>query len=307
MGLDADAVIARTAREQHGLATRRQLRAAGIPDWIIDHRLRRGLIEIVQPAVFRLRSSPITPQQETLAAVLAVDGLAAASHQTAVWLWGIWDRQPRPTHITVRRNRWRPKSFTVHRSTDLYDDYVSLVDGIPVTTMTRTVVDLGATSRGAGTVTRVFDAALRLGLTTVDDVLEAVSDLARPGRTGVRVARLLAEERKGWISTTESELEDAFVRVVRDAGLPIPSPQAQIRDRNGVVVARVDFYYPRRRVAVELDGYRFHIDPSQFNRDRRRQNLLMTEDIVVLRYTARDLRERPEGVIAELAGALASR
>jgi len=306
VALDLDRLIAEQARTRHGLVTRRLLRDQGVRDWAIDHRLERGLLIPIEPGVFRVAGVPATPLQETLGAVLGVGAPAAASHQTAVWLWGIWNRQPTPTHVTARAGDWRPKSYVVHRSSDFYDVHTSEVEGVPVTTMARTIVDLGATAR-LGTVAHVLDAALRARLVTLDGVREVIDDVARPGRSGVRAARLLVEERDRWVTASESELEDLFVRIVRNAALPLPSPQVEIRGRWNEFVARVDFFYPRSRVAVELDGFSFHTDPATFSQDRARQNRLVMEGIVLLRYTARDLRERPEGVAAELAQALRAR
>jgi len=260
----------------------------------------------VEPGVFRVSGAPTTPLQETLAAVLGVGAPAVASHQTAVWIWGVWEKQPRPTHVSTRARYWRPKRYTVHRSSDLHDDYVTEVDGVPVTTMVRTIVDLGATAR-LGTVAQVLDAALRARLVTLDGIRDVIDDVARPGRSGVRAARVLVEERDRWVRASESELEDLFVRIVRNAALPIPSPQVEIRGSGNEFIARVDFFYPGSRVAVELDGFSFHTDPATFSRDRARQNRLVMEGIVLLRYTARDLRGRPERVVAEISQALRRR
>jgi very-short-patch-repair endonuclease len=243
--------------------------------------------------------------QRTLAAVLGVGSRAAASHQTAVWLWGIWDKRPSPAHVTTRSAHWRSKAYVVHRSSDLYEEYLTEVAGIPVTTVERTVVDLGATA-SLGVVAHVLDTALRKDLVTLDGVASVVDDLARQGRSGIRAARLLVEERRRWLATTESELEELFVRVVRSGDLPEPKEQVEIHDGSGSFIARVDFFYPDQRVAIELDGFAYHSDPESFSSDRVRQNRLVMEGITLLRYTVRDLRERREGVLIELERALAT-
>lgn len=304
--VDADRLIAEHARAHHGLVTRRELRRAGLGDWVIDYRVAHGLLVPVEPGIFRVGGSPTTDMQETLAAVLGVGSRAAASHQTAVWLWGIWDKRPRPTHVTTKFSHWRSKSYVVHRSSDFYDEYTAEVSGIPVTTMERTIVDLGATAK-LGVVAQVLDSALRRKLVAIDGVSSVVEDLARQGRSGIRTARLLVEERRRWLATTESELEDLFARVVRSGGLPEPVEQVDIHDRFGSFIGRVDFFYPEQSVAIELDGFAFHSDPESFSGDRVRQNRLVMEGITLLRYTVRDLRERREGVLLELERTLAAR
>ncbi len=234
-----------------------------------------------------------------MVAVLAVGPEAVASHQAAAWLWELTDRFE--LHVATTRPRWRHRTYQVHRSTDLYGHHVARVRGVPVTTPARTIVDLGATAP-LTVVARAFDAALRAGITTVDDVAALVEEVARPGRRGVGAARKLIGERVDLTVATESVLEGEFARLLHENGLPTPTPQYELRDRQGREIARVDFAYPDHRVAIELDGYRFHSDPHTFATDRQRQNQISLEGFTVLRYTARDVRGDPGRILSEIRG-----
>jgi very-short-patch-repair endonuclease len=70
-------------------------------------------------------------------------------------------------------------------------------------------------------------------------------------------------------------------------------------------VATLDLAFPDVLLAIEIDGWAWHGDPERFQRDRRRQNVLVTAGWTVLRFTWADLIERPEHVLATIVHALA--
>jgi very-short-patch-repair endonuclease len=69
---------------------------------------------------------------------------------------------------------------------------------------------------------------------------------------------------------------------------------------------RVDLAFPERKVAVEVDGWAWHVDPERFRTDRRKQNALVGEGWNPLRFTWHDLVGQPARVVAEIAGTLAA-
>ena len=290
------------ASRQHGIVTRRQLLEVGYSASAVDRRVRMGALVRLHPGVFKIGGNPSTREQVLMASVLAVSPEAVVSHSSAAGLWGLlsW---PRTVHVMTTRSRWRPKQFSVHRTADLDAGHVTRVDGIPVTTPARTVVDLGSVA-GRRTVGVALDGALRANLTSLLEVASVIDDVSRQGRTGVGIARDLLMERQEWTGSTESPLEDLFRQIIEDAALPQPTPQLVVRDRYGVFIGRVDFGYPNQRLAIELDGYQYHSDPGTFASDRVRQNALITAGYRLLRYTARDLRSTPSRVAAEVAGFL---
>lgn len=68
----------------------------------------------------------------------------------------------------------------------------------------------------------------------------------------------------------------------------------------GRLVARLDLAFPAARVAVEIDGLAYHSDAKRFQYDRTRQNLLVSLGWTVLRFTWRDLQDRPDYVVATI-------
>ena len=296
-----DRRVSSIASTQHGVFTMAQAAACGLSRTGADRRVDRGLLVRLYPSVYGFAGTPATWCREVIAAVLSMGGIAAASHQTAAELWGLTSRRGRSIEIVTRRwDRVRRPAFTVHESKDLLEADVAAIDGIPVTTATRTVVDLGA-SAPQWLVEACVDGGLRKGLFTIGDVDRFVARVARKGRRGVGVIRPILEERGRWDGVTESELEDLFRQVVTHAGLRLPVTQFELRDGGGDFVCRADFAYPDRRVLIELDSEAFHMDRRTFRADRKKQNRALALGWRTLRFTWHDLVEQPAAVIRVLA------
>jgi hypothetical protein len=105
------------------------------------------------------------------------------------------------------------------------------------------------------------------------------------------------------VGVTESPLETATLKLIRDAGLPIPMLQYAVRDGDRFV-ARLDFAYPKERVVIEADGFRYHDDRRGFDKERARGNDLEAMGWRVLRVTSQHLETEPASVAAWIRRAL---
>jgi len=90
-----------------------------------------------------------------------------------------------------------------------------------------------------------------------------------------------------------------FLQLVRDARLPAPEVNAAL------LGYEIDFLWRGRRIAVEVDGYRFHAGRRQFRRDRRRDSRLAAAGVQVIRLSWEQIVEEPLATAAEVAQALA--
>ena len=135
------------ARAQHGVVTRAQLLDAGLSRAAIEHRVQRGRLHCLYPAVFVVGRPELTQQGRWMAAVLACGASAALSHTSAGELWGVIEARGRPVHVSLPRpvDR-RPVGITTHRR-DRLADWVIEHDGIPVTSPSQTLIDLATSSR----------------------------------------------------------------------------------------------------------------------------------------------------------------
>jgi very-short-patch-repair endonuclease len=283
-----DVRIAATAAQQHGTISRRQLSAIGASRRQIDARVSSGLLVRRYPAVYRLPAVAPSPLGDHMAGVLATDGVV--SHRSAAWLLGLWDRTPRHVELTLERPvRWRA-DLVVHRLTDLHPDDITTVDGIPCTDAARLLVDIGAVCRPS-TVEKLFHQVLHEKRTDFDTIVARFFRVARRGRAGVGVLRPILEMFDPAIAPCESDLEVVLLRVLRDHG--IAEPVRQHRVEAGGQRFRLDLAYPDERIFLEGDGFGVHTERETFERDRRRQNALVIDGWLPLRFTWRMLVHTP--------------
>jgi hypothetical protein len=229
-----------------------------------------------------------------MASVLACGPNALLSHKSAASLWSLRPAGSHRIDVTVAgASRRGPRGVALHRTRRTHRDDRSACDGIPVTSVSRTLVDLAGGVRRRE-LERAVEAAERLNLFDLPAVERA---LARSRtRHGTRVLRqVLRDYREP--PFTRSELERRFVDLCRAAGLPAPSTNIWI------VTGEVDAAWPDRRLVVELDG-RHHRTAAAFERDRERDAELQLAGYRVLRVTARRLERDPEGVVATVTALL---
>lgn len=295
-----DARLARVASRRHGLITLADVRDAGGDRNLAHRRVARGLWVRLHPGVYRVAAAPETPVGRLCAAVLAGGPGAVASHRSAAWLWGLTEAPP-PLEVTVPRGRrYRPRGVVTHESTDLHLAAPTVIAGVPVTGLTRTLVDLGAVT-GRAAVTDALDAARRLHGTGWEDLWHTVTIHSRRGRPGVGTARRILTDLGGELALTGSRFERLVERLLVASGLTPPVLQHPVRV--GWRRYLLDLAWPPERVAVELDGAH-HRSERAFQGDRVRQNRLELAGWTILRYTWRQYRDEPHRLVSEVAAAL---
>jgi len=261
-----DARAAALASRQDGVLTLDDALRCGLTADQVRRRLQAGRWEQLVRGVYRLTGAPDTWRQRARAAQAAVAAAGgAASHATAVALHGLGRPSPLP-HVTVPPSgSARCPIAKVHRHRlELAD--LGTVDGIRVTSVTRTLVDLaGVLARPE--LEQVVDAALCQQLVSVASTLRALD------RTGAhrRGRALLRSVLEVWTATIEpgSQAEVRLLRRLAEWGIETPVTQHEIRDDAGAFVARVDAAWPHRLVAVEYEGLRHHA-ARRFDVDERR-------------------------------------
>lgn len=281
---------------QGGLARRRDLLAAGLTRRSLERHVRSGALRRIRADLFSATSDQ-PPDLLLRAAVVALD--AAASGTSAAKVWGI-ELVHAPTRqcVTVPRDRSRSAwpATTVHRS-DLAED-ITVRDGIRVTTVVRTVLDLCRWLPLAEAVAAA-DSALRSRRLSLGQLVGGCCDLPA-GRGRDRVAQVVRMVDPACGSVLESLCRVLFLL----AELPSFCSQLVIRHEHAVI-GRVDFAWPEQRVVVEVDGYTFHAGRDSYRADRRRTNALVLAGWRVLRFSWEDITERPDVVVAQVRAALA--
>ncbi len=276
------------AKHQHGLLTAAQLRDAGYTRRMIDVRVDDGVLERRARGVVQLAGAVGSWRQDLLVAVLAGD--AVASHRAASRLWG-FRSVDNEVEVSIRY----PRNVTLadavlHRSRDLEDADVTEVDGIPVTTPERTICDLGLIFPDHE-VHRILRHAIAAGLVLSRDLWMMRQRTSKQGRNGTGVLERVLEALPQGTEFTESGLEIQFLEICERFDVPKPVPQlpVQVAGRR----FRLDFAWLAERVFVEIDGASFHSTSEQIANDGGRQNLLVRSGWTPLRFTAKDLDQRP--------------
>jgi very-short-patch-repair endonuclease len=257
----------------------------------LARRTSRGELRQLTPHLYTDVAEP-QPDEPLRAAAVALDG--AVSHTSAALLWGLeLAATPGQPTVTVGRDRSRARllDVRVHRA-DLEEQDVRWRDGVRVTTVLRTVLDLCRSLPLAEAVAAV-DSALRRRLLTVAQLRAAL--LALPaGRGRGLVARAIA-----LVDPRSGSVLESLVRVLLHVhGVRAPRTQVVVRSRTGARIGRVDFAWPDVRLVVEADGFAFHADRRGFRDDRRRGNAMVLAGWRVLRFTWEDVAQHPEHVVA---------
>jgi predicted transcriptional regulator of viral defense system len=276
---DLDEAIARLARRQHGRIGRRQLLSLGLSTDAIDYRLARSRLHVVYRGVYAVGHDTPTREANWMAAVLAGGEDAVLSFRDGAALWGFRpNARPQIEVTTPRRQHPRP-GIQFHRAS-LPSDEVTIHDGIPVTTVPRTLFDLAAVLRPRQLERALNEAeAMRLW-----DELSLVDLLRRyPRRAGSRAIRAVLHARNAGAKTIRSDLEVAFLEFLDRFGLPEPELNAEVEG------FEVDAVWREQRVVVELDSRTFHMTVAAFETDRERDRMLQAAGWRTIRITSRQL------------------
>ena len=281
------------ARSQAGVIAREQLLRSGVTEASTQTMIALQELVPLQCGVYQHRSGKPTQLQRMWAASLWSGG-GVISHRSAAALWRLPVDEHPQVHVTVddRRYRLRAAGVTLHR-VPLSRVETCRFDGLPVTTRSRTLVDLLRTEpiqRGRG----LLDRAVQLGWVSAEDLRRSLRD--GPGRTGnTRLRELLAGLEPG----ADAESERVLHRLLRRAGISGWRKQHTVRLRHRTVY--LDVAFPKLTLGIEVDGKLAHDELSdRFEDDRSRQNELVAAGWTILRFTWRQLHDRPNWVLAQI-------
>jgi very-short-patch-repair endonuclease len=227
-----------------------------------------------------------------MAAVLASGGpgVAALSHSSAAALLKIGTEKASAIEVSRRSaDPVRVSGIQVHRRPALREGWYGFYEGIPVTSPVQTLIDL-ATRHGRPRMERSMNEADKLGLVKTDDLRQALDD--HPGEPGVARLRTIID--RATFRYTRTELERAFLPLVRQAGLPTP--------RTSVYVTgfEVDFHLPDLGLVVETDGLTYHRTPAEQKKDRERDQAHTAAGLTQLRFTHGQIKFEPDQVLRTL-------
>ncbi len=240
----------------------------------------------VHEAVFVINGSPPTWRQRVRAAVLTRQGNAIASHETAAFLWCIVERAPKKIEILMPFNgSARTPETTVHRTRNWHIDIATEIDGIALTIVARTIIDLSAVT-GIRTLRKAVDLAITGRLVTLDGIAAELERIGSQGRAKCSLLFDVLSLRDPTFEKTDHISEAKRLEVIQRGGLPTPVPQFRIvLDKR--TVARPDFVYPHLKIAIECVSWRWHGGPSKFEEDIQRRAKLRAAGWLVVEISTK--------------------
>ena len=273
------------------MVTRRQLLAAGVAAWEIQHRLGTGALIGVHRGVYRVGHVAPSLEARYLAPVLACGAGADLSGRAAGYLLGLLKGRAPDPEVTAPTER-TVKGVRTRRSRPRSPIERTIWRGVPVTSVARTLVDLAAELDEAELARACHEAGVRFR-TTPAQVEEVLAQQPRSPGAG-KLRRIM----RGEVRVTLSRLESRFLERLRDAELPLPETNRLAGGR------RVDCRWPERRLSVELDSYRYHSSRRAWEQDRRREREARARGDEFRRYTRDEVFEDPRLMLAELRALL---
>jgi hypothetical protein len=237
------------------------LLALGLSRTQISRLVRRGHLIRVHRGVYAVGHDRLTARGRWMAAVLACGPRAVLSHRAAIALWDLSAIPSGTIDVTAPTDRRIP-GIRCHRSRTVHPDDRATIDGIPVTSLPRALLDRAQTLHPQRLRTLMEQAQRRdvLDFFSLDALL--ARSRGRRGAAALRAVRTQLEDEPPW---TASELERRFLEFVRTNRLPEPRTNVLV---DGILV---DCFWPECNLIAELDGYEFHQGRPIFESDRRRR------------------------------------
>jgi predicted transcriptional regulator of viral defense system/very-short-patch-repair endonuclease len=289
-----DLRVAELAARQWGVVSVAQLRALGLSKDAVQRRASAGRLHRVHHGVYAVGHPVLRREGRWLAAVLACGEGAVLSHRSAAAHWGLLTTSAARIDVTVpRAARAGNAKIRLHRSHSLIARDTTTHEGIPITSVARTLLDLAATVK-AHHLERALAQAQRLELydhRTITDLLARAN--GHRGKGALTAATALDPK------ITSSDWEVRLLKLVRDAALPHPIVNEPL-DAPDFGECRPDFYWPSHGLIIETDGWATHRTRAAFERDRAKDAALTASGYRVVRFTWRT----PDAVILRRLRAL---
>ncbi len=269
----------------------------GVSRHTADHWLRAGRLHRVHRGVYALGHTALRPEGYRLAAVLACGPNAVLSHRSAAAHWGLLRTDQTRIDVTAPRGRHGTPGIRLHRTRSLDAQDTTHHQGIPITTVHRTLLDLAATARPSE-LERALAQSERLRLYDHRATTDVIA--RNNGHHGTHVLARAASRKPKW---TQNEWEAEFLNLIRQAGLPEPETNDafHVPDHGH---CEPDYHWPQHRVIVETDGFETHGTRQAFRNDRAKDAALTAYGYRVLRFTRDD---EPALALRRLRAVLARR
>jgi len=284
------------ARARHCVITRGELSALGLSDSGIQHRVDTGRLHRKYSSILAVGRPDLPLDGLFLAAVLACGPKAVLSHRSALRKYELGRGGTYRIDVTAPRSIKPKPGIRLHRPLSLDALDTTILDGIPITTVPQTLLDVAAPAYRLNVGRLLHEAAVQQLL----DMRAVWAVLARqPNHPG---ARRLDRASREEVPFTRSELEVAALALFRSFSLPEPQTNQWISD--GAKLVEVDFVWRDARLIVEVDGSRYHSTRWRRRQDAAKTAALRTQGWTVMRFADIEINGTPTHVATTILTAI---
>jgi very-short-patch-repair endonuclease len=284
---ERDAKLALVASRQHGVVAYGQLVRLGFSEGAIEHRLKKRFLHRLHRGVYAVGHPAVSREGQLMAAVLTCGPDALLSHWSAAEHWRLLRSRALLIAVSAPTYHEAPKGVKPHWVKEIDASERTIRDGIPINTVTRTLLDLAAVAPFKQ-LRRATNEAERAGWLSERATRETLE--THRGRKGIKAFRAVIAALDPQTRRSRSDFEVEFLAFCRRHGLPTPVSNAIVEGYE------VDMHWPGTNLIVELDTWDYHGTSQTFESDRER-DAHFAGRYVVLRVT-------PRMMTAELAATI---
>jgi very-short-patch-repair endonuclease len=293
----------RVARENYGVLWTEILHDLGVTRSQIRTHVRRGEWKKIGQRLYVVAAVSPSWEQSLMLICRRAPGRTWVSGRAAARLWDLDGFSAEIVEVSTTANLRAPSpEAVIHHLPTMPANDATVFRGLPVTSVHRTLIDLG-NEVDPDAVELAYECARRRRRTNDEWLLRRIEGLGTQGRAGPAILKAIIERHSRAAAPTGSALEVRFLQLNRRFLLPEPERQRIVLNRDGST-ARVDFIYPGTVVIVEVDGRSIHDRKRQWEKDLRRRNRLTAKGFRVLHVTYERMRSDPNGIAEEINAAL---
>jgi hypothetical protein len=285
--------LAATLREQDQVISRKQALACGLTQDAVTHRIRPGgPWQRLLPGIYLAQTGGLTVSQKEMAALLHAGPGGVLTGPAALRLLGITSAEPDRFDVLVPARR-RPESIAfvaIHRTARM-PRYIEQ-NGRSYAGPARALADAARAMTDLGEVRALIAGAIQSGDSSLEGLASELKEGGRPGSGLLR--KVVAEAGGGVRSAAEGDFRD----LIKRAGLPMPTFNAQLYTAEGSFIAVADAWWPDAGVAAEVDSMEWHLKPADWEQAMNRHDVMTGHGILVLHFSPARIRHEP-AVVAE--------
>lgn len=300
--MQPDEALRQLAERQHALVARAQARVL-LGETQVKRRIESTDWELVTPRVMRLVGAPRSPEEPLMAAALDGGPGTVAAYDAAAAMWrlpGFWLGRIELSRARGVRSR-PPSTGHLHLPRHLPEHHTTVVRGVPVTTLPRTIFDLAGRLHPARTE-RIVASVVGKSPATLRVLHRTLAELAERGRNGIVAMREILERYPIGCVVEETGLERRVNQILRDGGEPPLVPQVDVGGHEWI--GRVDFRDPHvASVLYEVDSQLHHSSPLDVANDAARDDAMRAIGLEVVRIPEEHVWYAPHKVLTAVRSA----